>query len=798
MFIIQVDELGLCTDFAPALSCRVVSCRVGSVQSKVAARPGNSFVRVNKTKSYKVTHIELPIQDYLQHDTVGANPVHGKERCHILVERNSKASFTKGTTAAEELHNMISLLYSTYLYFDIGNLLPLVVTMVKHLNLQLQSVPVLRAATTAPVGLMSSSPLALFFFKTLRFHLYSFNSCRDLRHTIVVGFGKTDKRASEQAIERLRGQTGQRASVRVAWVARSGLATSHYNQCVLFYILITRPVWPYTKLHDRLVHPEFYDEVKTDKATKVASTSHFNEVIYTHDEWHSRPTDEPHAILTANSPEFRSTCLGGGQTGRASERSLRPAEIIANQHSTKGSARLTSERETELLGGQTGDRSRARSPPKPYSFSFRKRDCTVSVSIKSLLRWPHGIKRYSSVRLDCRRLGSSGFDLGRVRRVVLRIKVPKFAWRDSVKPFGISPLSTLGQDWNLDLPVIGSLVYYDSNALDHAATEAGYGQTISKILPNNGSKIKLLQIVGGQTTAVVLLLHITSNKELLCAVLKNEIKTMNPNAKLCFECYLSDGSNPDPPVIGSLVYCESSALDRAATKSGEWRHKLVIVYVLSPGFLRDTYELRPTHLRDSYFTSDTEGLPIFLPGYCVGHICSTGSKLDHTDLYHSSTEQKPPTAYPTEIRASISPSSAVELNTTSAFANYANEAVSIVSVRLKWRRVLQFHFVVVEIHLDVGRFCSPQKGWKVAYLVGDVKGEGNHAIFLGSPARRPLRRQRSVESSGRGQLRHLHQVHGDHKHALASFFLVGPIYTSSAGALSKVAPLADLGRFAAS
>nr|CAD7437948.1 unnamed protein product [Timema bartmani] len=40
----------------------------------------------------------------------------------------------------------------------------------------------------------------------------------------------------------------------------------------------------------------------------------------------------------------------------------------------------------------------------------------------------------------------------------------------------------------------------------------------------------------------------------------------------------------------------------------------------------------------------------------------------------SSGEQKPPPVHPTEIRTSISPSSAVELNTTSALANYTTEA----------------------------------------------------------------------------------------------------------------------------
>nr|CAD7257755.1 unnamed protein product [Timema shepardi] len=36
--------------------------------------------------------------------------------------------------------------------------------------------------------------------------------------------------------------------------------------------------------------------------------------------------------------------------------------------------------------------------------------------------------------------------------------------------------------------------------------------------------------------------------------------------------------------------------------------------------------------------------------------------------------EKPPPVHPTEIRTSISPSSAVELNTSSALANYATEA----------------------------------------------------------------------------------------------------------------------------
>nr|CAD7200187.1 unnamed protein product [Timema douglasi] len=45
-----------------------------------------------------------------------------------------------------------------------------------------------------------------------------------------------------------------------------------------------------------------------------------------------------------------------------------------------------------------------------------------------------------------------------------------------------------------------------------------------------------------------------------------------------------------------------------------------------------------------------------------------------TDGQSSPTQEKPPPVHPTEIKTLISPSSAVELNTTSALANYATEA----------------------------------------------------------------------------------------------------------------------------
>nr|CAD7258857.1 unnamed protein product [Timema shepardi] len=80
-------------------------------------------------------------------------------------------------------------------------------------------------------------------------------------------------------------------------------------------------------------------------------------------------------------------------------------------------------------------------------------------------------------------------------------------------------------------------------------------------------------------------------------------------------------SNLNLPVIDSIVYCESSALDYAATKSGS----------------------EPT------FAWRESGKPF----------------------------RKKTSVHPTEIRTLTSPSSAVELNTTSAVANYATEAVRI-------------------------------------------------------------------------------------------------------------------------
>nr|CAD7402245.1 unnamed protein product [Timema cristinae] len=69
-------------------------------------------------------------------------------------------------------------------------------------------------------------------------------------------------------------------------------------------------------------------------------------------------------------------------------------------------------------------------------------------------------------------------------------------------------------------------------------------------------------------------------------------------------------------------------------------------------------------------------------GYPVGHnhehdlaaIFRSGELQDLKRILNRTDLGKPPPVHPTEIRTSISPSSAVELNTTSALTNYATEA----------------------------------------------------------------------------------------------------------------------------
>nr|CAD7440078.1 unnamed protein product [Timema bartmani] len=109
-------------------------------------------------------------------------------------------------------------------------------------------------------------------------------------------------------------------------------------------------------------------------------------------------------------------------------------------------------------------------------------------------------------------------------------------------------------------------------------------------------------------------------------------------------------SNLGLPTISSLVYCDSSALDHAATESGcvEIRH-LDIDSIPKP------------------LTKRTKAL-------ALNKYTDQWRETNRQTIMGTERMEKPPPVHPTEIRTSIYPSSAAEINTTSALANYATEA----------------------------------------------------------------------------------------------------------------------------
>nr|CAD7398248.1 unnamed protein product [Timema poppensis] len=59
-----------------------------------------------------------------------------------------------------------------------------------------------------------------------------------------------------------------------------------------------------------------------------------------------------------------------------------------------------------------------------------------------------------------------------IRKVIFLGNVPTFVWRKCGNPFWETTLSTPDQESNLDLPVIGNLVYCERSTLDHGVIEA--------------------------------------------------------------------------------------------------------------------------------------------------------------------------------------------------------------------------------------------------------------------------------------------------------------------------------------
>nr|CAD7573354.1 unnamed protein product [Timema californicum] len=114
--------------------------------------------------------------------------------------------------------------------------------------------------------------------------------------------------------------------------------------------------------------------------------------------------------------------------------------------------------------------------------------------------------------------------LKKTQKVEFKGNVPAFMWRESGKQFRKNPQYAQPRS-NSYLPVFGSLIYCEKRALDHAATEAG-----AKFYPH---------LRGGRV--------------------ENRFENINT---------FDQDSNLNLPIIDSLVYCKSSALDHVATEVG--------------------------------------------------------------------------------------------------------------------------------------------------------------------------------------------------------------------------------------
>nr|CAD7398832.1 unnamed protein product [Timema cristinae] len=126
----------------------------------------------------------------------------------------------------------------------------------------------------------------------------------------------------------------------------------------------------------------------------------------------------------------------------------------------------------------------------------------------SPLRWPNGLRRHC-VGLACQRLGAQG-----IMKAIFRLNVPSFTWKIVLRK---TTLSTPDRDSNLDLPVIGSLVYCESSAIDHETTEA-YGT--NKAPSSHARQIMPVLRLSNGIRQYHILLHLLDNpKQALCHAL---------------------------------------------------------------------------------------------------------------------------------------------------------------------------------------------------------------------------------------------------------------------------------------
>nr|CAD7200545.1 unnamed protein product [Timema douglasi] len=127
------------------------------------------------------------------------------------------------------------------------------------------------------------------------------------------------------------------------------------------------------------------------------------------------------------------------------------------------------------IGVMSGDRSDERCPEIGVSSKVTDVSCWRSDILgitSSNISSCHTVQ-YCDLQRGLKKSTSQPGRAQQMRKVEFKRSVPAFVWRGSGEPFKKNRLSPLDWDSSLDLPVISGPVQHGSDALDHAATEAG-------------------------------------------------------------------------------------------------------------------------------------------------------------------------------------------------------------------------------------------------------------------------------------------------------------------------------------
>nr|CAD7572130.1 unnamed protein product [Timema californicum] len=241
--------------------------------------------------------------------------------------------------------------------------------------------------------------------------------------------------------------------------------------------------------------------------------------------------------------------------------------------------------------------------------------------------------------------------------------------------FAKSTLSTPDRDSILDLPAIGSAAYCKNSALDHVDTEAG--------------KIKFKSDYSSPMAPSLVL----TNSSQLTALKSYQTKLCipTPNHMICKNMCLAAVTSDSQYLGCSRFYSQQNGLRTYSSPIASLvltdSFEMLLDQIIYP--YAEPYDLKKQGLQYKYlylisFWSVMPKGALYSPWRCrklMRHATQKTQAVPSPLALNILTigewktiEEKPPPVHWIEIRTSISPSSAVELNTTSALANYATEA----------------------------------------------------------------------------------------------------------------------------